>query len=158
MCCFVVFWSNVLSISSSSTGTIGKMQFRGPELFNEKRTLIRKNLTCLESKVSSLNLHIIPHVHFAFWFRIFFRKHGKSVLKIGNTTVFWLLKSRSWRHNAGARELFEQSGRSIEVGGWLNQWHVAMQWHQCRWLDHDINDIVGINYINFRAYRFIAWK
>ena len=34
--------------------------------------------------------------------------------KIDNITMFWLLTSRLWRHNAGARELFDQWGRSIE--------------------------------------------
>ena len=48
-------------------------------------------------------------------------------------------------------------GFSIEVGGWLSQWHVAMQWHQCRSLDHDrLPRWMAIDGDRGRAMRFIG--
>ena len=56
-----------------------KVQFRGPELYKKKGALFQ-----VESYLprifgfSSLNLHTFHLIHIVFWWKLFFRKHGKS--------------------------------------------------------------------------------
>ena len=55
------------------------MQFRGLELFRKKGTLFQAESYLPRIFMSSsLNLHTFHHVNNAFWWQIFFRKHGKS--------------------------------------------------------------------------------
>ena len=77
-----------------------KVQFRGPELYKEKHGIKQEesNLISIFRPTSS-DWHTFHHVYTAFWSLIFFRKHRKSLLKIGNIAMFWWLTSRSRRHN-----------------------------------------------------------
>ena len=83
-----------------------KVQFRGPELYKKKGALFQEESYLPRIfRSSSLNLHTFHLINIVFWWRIFFRKHGKSTPTIGKTTMFWSPTLWSWRHNAGAREL-----------------------------------------------------
>ena len=83
-----------------------KVQFRGLELYKKKGALFEEESYLPRIfRSSSLNLHTFHLINIVFWWRIFFRKHGKSTPTIGKTTMFWSPTLWSWRHNAGAREL-----------------------------------------------------
>ena len=56
-----------------------KVQFRGPKLYKKKGgTISRRILPVRIFRSSSLNLHTFHVINTVFWWRIFFRKHGKS--------------------------------------------------------------------------------
>ena len=82
------------------------MQFRGLELFRKKGTLFEeKSYLAKIFRPFSLHLHTFHHVYNAFWCRIFFRKHGKSIINDRQDRHVLIVVSWSWCHNAGAREL-----------------------------------------------------
>ena len=98
-----------------------------------------------------------------FWCRFFFYKHCKSPWGSATSLCF-----DCWRPDRdvaiqGARELCDQSGRSIESRCGLSQWHVAMQWQHHRWLvnglfsrwitmDGDCGRVVGFIDQNYEKY------
>ena len=56
-----------------------KVQFRGPKLYKKKRALFQEEFYLPRIfRSSSLNLHTFHVINIVFWWRIFFRKHGKS--------------------------------------------------------------------------------
>ena len=56
-----------------------KVQFRGPKLYEKKGTLFQEESYLPRIfRSSSLNLHTVHVINIVFWWRIFFRKHGKS--------------------------------------------------------------------------------
>ena len=84
------------------------MQFRGLELYIEIEGIIqdKSDLSRIFS-FYSLNWHTFRHVSIAFWCPIAFRKHGKSPIKNWQHRHVLIVYVRSWRNNAGARELPE---------------------------------------------------
>ena len=56
-----------------------KVQFRGPKLYKKKGALFQEESYLPRIfRSSSLNLHTFHVINIVFWWRIFFRKHGKS--------------------------------------------------------------------------------
>ena len=95
-----------------------KVQFRGLELYKETDCINKLNKEASDPPrifgASILDWHTFHHVYVAFWCRIFFFNMARRRWNIGKNTMSWLLLFHWWYHNAGVRELFEQSGCSIE--------------------------------------------
>ena len=116
------YWPNEIALDIYIYNNIGQFSVNihwltcrvGDRSYIKKKRAIRKTiLTYLEC--SFWNWHNFHNVYAAFWCQIFLPKHGMLPLKDRHNTPFWLLASRSRRHDADTPGvLWDQSGRSIE--------------------------------------------
>ena len=115
---------SLLGNSHISKKNLVKVQFRGLELFRKKGTLFEEESYLAKIfRPFSLHLHTFHHVYNLFWCRIFFRKHGKSTTNDRQDRHVLIVVSRSWRHNADARELSaNHTLQSMTTTCWWRRW------------------------------------